>query len=153
MRVWSWIKFALKPLTSQKLAIFYLILPETMFFTLIVLSCIFGNYFTLLRIPKCFSSTWHVSFFPWSFIFHRFSGINTRALLVTIFKLPLIGLSILKLENTMSIKLVIFEWSLICEFLINIGCQFTMTLFFPMNKCSLINGFILILNINSISIN
>ena len=72
---------------------------------------------------------------------------------MSIFKLSFVLGIILEIYFSFSMNLVVFEIPLICKPFLNIGNQFAFTLLFPLIKIAFVNSFILILSINSISMN
>ena len=147
------VKLTLKPLPSNKLSTLYLILSETMFPPLKILSCILGHDQFCIRIPHSSSSTRHKSFPPRAIVSHGVGLVYTMSWLQTILKLPCVFWFVLKHNISFSIELIVLELSLIDKIFIDIGNYFPFSLFAPFFEIALVDSFILILSIYSISIN
>lgn len=153
VRVGSHVKFTVEPLASQELAIFALILSETVFLALVILPGILGNDLFFVRVPYCRASARHKAGFPCAIVFHCRCLVYAVSLLVTLPELSFVQRPVLKVYFAISMHKIVAEVSFICELFVNTRYQFAFALHFPLFEFPFINGFILVLSINSISIN
>jgi hypothetical protein len=75
------------------------------------------------------------------------------ALLIAMAELSFVMRIVLELYFALSVDKIVAEFALIGELLVYIGNQFAFALLFPLSEMALVNSFILVLGINSISIN
>lgn len=124
-----------------------------MLFALVILPCILGDDLAFIGVPDSCTSARHQASFPCAIVFHCGSSIYSMALLVAVAELSLVLGTVLELYFALPVDEIVAEVTFIGELFIDIRNQLAFTLLFPLFEMALVNSFILVLGINSISIN